>query len=78
MLDAEAGVEYDGEDPPQATDDDRLALAVFSMLRLGDNGIDWGGLELAFAVHGEPPDLDALIRRLVVLKNYRKPVDRDD
>lgn len=45
------------------------------MLRDDNGGINWQALPLALAVYGEPDDVDQLIRRLVLIKNYRKPTE---
>ncbi len=69
------GIQYEGEEPPAATPDEQLAKACFRMLRDDNGGINWQALPLALAVYGEPDDVDQLIRRLVLIKNYRKPTE---
>jgi hypothetical protein len=53
------------------------ALSVFSALKNGQGGIDWAGLPLFVEWFGVT-DVAALLQRLLVIKSYRKPAERDD
>lgn len=72
-MDAAAGIQYEGEDPPEATPDDAVALRVLRMLSNGMGGIDWAGLPLACAIHSVD-DVEMLVHRLVAAKNHRPAV----
>ena len=74
MLDAQAGVQYRGESPPEATDDDVLAMKVWNFLANGMGGLDWAGLPLAVASYGIT-DIDGLLHRLQVIKGHKAPSD---
>lgn len=74
MLDAQAGVEYDGEDPPDATAQDAMAIRIYNGLSNGMGGLDWAGLPLLCAWHGVR-DVDGLLHRLLVIKGHRPPPD---
>lgn len=74
MLDAQAGVEYEGEDPPAATADDAMAIRIFNGLSNGMGGLDWAGLPLLAAYHGVR-DVEGLLHRLLVIKGHRPPQD---
>lgn len=76
MLDAQAGIQYRGEDPPEATDDDLLAMRTWNMLANGMGGLDWAGLPLAVALFGIR-DVEGLLHRLQVIKQHRPPDERD-
>lgn len=72
LLDAQAGVEYEGEDKPTATEDERLAIEVWNHLSNGQGGIDWAGLPFVVELLGIS-DVEALIHRLKVIKAHRPP-----
>lgn len=72
MLDAQAGIQYRGEEPPEPTDADLLALRVWNMLANGMGGIDWAGLPLAVELFGIA-DVDVLLHRLQVIKAHNPP-----
>lgn len=76
MLDAQAGIQYEGETPPPPTDDDVMAIRVFNGLANGMGGLDWAGLPLLCAYHGVR-DVEGLLHRLLVIKAHRKPDDAD-
>lgn len=77
MLDAQAGIQYRGEAPPEPTSDDRLALRVWNMLANGMGGLDWAGLPLAVA-HFGIADVDGLLHRLQVIKSHNPPKPGDE
>jgi len=70
----QAGVEFEGEEPPKAEPDDVLAFHAHSMLANGMGGVDWTGLPLACAVFGVR-DVEALIHRMLVIKMHRTEKD---
>ena len=72
MLDAQDGVQYRGEAPPEATDGDLLAMRTWNMLANGMGGLDWAGLPLAVALFGID-DVEGLLYRLQVIKSHRPP-----
>ena len=74
MLDAQAGVQYRGEAPPEATDDDVMAMKVWNFLANGMGGLDWAGLPLAVGMFGIA-DVDGLLHRLQVIKGHKPPTD---
>ncbi len=74
MLDAQAGVQYEGEDPPAATEADAMAIRIFNALSNGMGGLDWAGLPLQVAYHGVQ-DVQGLLHRLLVIKGHRPPQD---
>lgn len=67
-----AGVELEGEDPPQPTGEDVMALRVYAMLANGMGGLDWAALPLAAAFVGVA-DLERLVDDLVTIKLHRPP-----
>jgi hypothetical protein len=71
LLDAQAGVEWEGEQP-QATDNELAAFKVRAMLNNGMGGLDWAGLPLACAYHGVR-DVEGLLHRLYVMQTHRDP-----
>ena len=72
MLDAWEGVQRDGENPPEVSAEDRLALTAFHYLRNGMGGLDWAGLPVVCELLGVQ-DVDGLMRRLLVIKCYEPP-----
>lgn len=74
MLDAQAGVQYDGEDPPEATHDEAMAIRIFNALSNGMGGVDWSGLPL-WVAHFGITDITGLLHRLLVIKGHRRPDD---
>jgi hypothetical protein len=73
LLDAQAGVEHEGDTTaPHADDDDRIALQAWAALHNGQGGMDWGGLPIVAAWLGVR-DVDGLLQRLVLIKNHRPP-----
>lgn len=76
MLDAQAGIQYEGQAPPQQTEDDAQAIHVWNLLSDGRGGLDWAGLPYAVALHGVS-DVAGLLHRLTVIKLHRPPQQRD-
>lgn len=72
LLDAAAGVEYEGEAAPRPDVADRLALKVWNFLATGMGGIEWARLDLACAYYGVE-DVEGLIARLLVIKAHKAP-----
>ena len=77
MLDAQAGIQYRGEPPPEPTDADLLAVRVWNMLANGMGGIDWRALPLPVELFGIT-DIEGLIHRLLVIKSHNPPKPGDE
>lgn len=71
MLDAGDGVEYEGEDTPQATIDETNAIRAWNMLQNGQGGFDWAGLDVVVELLGIA-DVAGLVNRLMVIKMHKK------
>lgn len=67
----------EGAAPLQPTDDETVALAIASALSTGQGGLDYAGLPLFIELFGVD-DVAGLLQRLVVIKTYRKPLERGD
>lgn len=63
---------HEGEDTPQASHADRLAICAWNYLTDGQGGIDWSGLELIASTLGID-DLEDLMHRLLVIKLHKPP-----
>lgn len=72
LLDASAGVEYEGEAKPARSDADRITIKAWNMLTNGMGGIDYAGLPLVAAWLGID-DMDDLMTRLLTVKTHKKP-----
>jgi hypothetical protein len=70
LLDAQAGVQFEGEDVPQASDGDLLAVAAWNALHNGQGAIDWAGLPVVASWLGVE-DIDGLLHRMLVIKGHR-------
>jgi hypothetical protein len=70
LLDAQAGVQWEGEDTPNVTDLDRQAVKVFNATANGMGGVQWTALPLFVALYGVQ-DIEGLIDRLLVLLQHR-------
>jgi hypothetical protein len=64
------GVEYEGEEPPQASDEDLMANRVASLLANGSGGFDWSGLPLLVGWLGVR-DVEGLLMRLAVIRLHK-------
>ena len=72
LLDAQAGIQYEGEAPPEQTEDDAWALSVFALLADRNGAIQWAGLPYAMALYGVPAEAaPGLLHRLRVIKLHR-------
>lgn len=74
LLDARAGIQWEGEQPPAPDGDDLKALAIFNLLSNGMGGLDWSGLDLLCEFY-QVRDVEGLLLRLVELKTYTPPAD---
>jgi hypothetical protein len=72
LLDLDAGIVYEGEDPPQWSADEVEAVEIAALVRTGSGGIDWQALPFV-AGWLRVKDLDLLFRRLRVLLLHRPP-----
>lgn len=72
LLDAQAGVEYEGEEPPQHGDAERIAIRAFNLMANGMGGIDWSGLQMVVEYLGVT-DIDDLVHRLEVIRTHKPP-----
>lgn len=72
MLDAQAGVQFEGEQPPTPGADDNLAITAWNYLCDGEQSIDWAGLPLVAELLGVS-DIEGLLRRLLVIKSHKPP-----
>ena len=72
LLDAQAGVEYEGEEPPQPADADRLAIRAYNLLATGAGGIDLAGIAVVVEYLGIA-DVEDLLHRLEVIRNHKPP-----
>lgn len=72
LLDAAAGIEYEGEAKPAAGEDDRMAIRAWNLLADEMGGIDYAGLPLVCA-HLGVADIDGLLIRLSTIKSHKKP-----
>jgi hypothetical protein len=61
----------------QPAADEATAIAVFHALKTGQGGIDWAGLPTMLEWFGVS-DVAGLLQRLIVIKTYRKPAERND
>lgn len=69
-MDAQAGIQFEGETPPSASPADQLAIRAYNLLTDGMGGLNWAGLPLVAGWLGIQ-DLDALLARLEVIKLHR-------
>jgi hypothetical protein len=70
LLDVAAGIEYEGEAKPAASEDDQMAIKALNLLSNGMGGIDYAGLPLV-AAHLGVDDVDGLLVRFFVIKSRR-------
>jgi hypothetical protein len=72
LLDAWAGVQFEGEELPEQTPAQREAVIVWNYLSSPDGGIDLGGLEIV-AAHLGITDVGALLDNLLTIKTHKPP-----
>jgi hypothetical protein len=65
-----ADVEFEGEEPPTVSGDDRTALDVWRLLHNGSGGLDWAGLPFVVDLYGIQ-DVEGLVHRLGVIKTHQ-------
>mgnify|MGYP006921413407 CR=1 FL=1 len=65
-----AGIQFEGAEPPEMGDGDRVANQIFNALANGSGGLDWQGLEFMAAYFGAH-DIEALVHRLLIIKGHR-------
>lgn len=65
-------MQWEGEQEPKTTAQDRQAVQVFNATANGSGGIDWQAVPLFAAFFGAH-DVEGLIERLLVLKSHRPP-----
>jgi len=66
------GVEYEGEDPPEQSSDERMAIKAWNYLADGNDSIDWAGVPFV-CEHLGIDDPGALLDRLYVIKTHKPP-----
>jgi hypothetical protein len=69
LLDAQAGIEFEGEAAPQYDADSRLAIKAWNYLACGPSAIDWAGVPIVAELLGIE-DLEGLLHRLLVIKTH--------
>lgn len=69
MLDAQAGIVYEGETPPAPDRHDVQAIHAWNLLSDGTGGIDWSGMPLVCEYLGVD-DVDGLIGRLQAIRQH--------
>lgn len=67
-------MQWKGEEPPQATDDEALAIQAWNHLSNGMGGFDWAGLPTVVHLLGIT-DIEMLLHRLNTIKAHRPPKD---
>ena len=77
LLDAQCGVQYEGEHAPTASHADHTALRTWNLLANGTGGIDWSGLPIV-AAHLGIADIGGLMDRLEVIKLHKPPADQEE
>lgn len=69
VLDAQTGIEYEGEPPPEPGHCEVQAIQAWNLLSDGAGGIDWSGMPLVCEYLGID-DLDGLIGRLQAIRQH--------
>lgn len=69
-MDAQAGIQYEGEEPPAPTALSNLAFDAFNHLSNGAGGIDWAGLGVVVELLGVA-DVERLVHDLQVIRHHR-------
>lgn len=77
MLDGLAGVQLEGEAPPVASPEDRLAMTAWKYLSTDGGSIDFAGLPLVVELLGID-DVEGLLLRLLVIKHHAPPTDTEE
>jgi len=70
LLDAQAGIKWDGEKDPQSSPEYDLALTAWNYLCDKNQGIDWSGLPYVIEKLAVE-DIDALMDHLLAIKTYK-------
>jgi hypothetical protein len=70
-----AGVQYEGEKPPERSEEEDQAIRAWNLMANGSGGIDWSALPIAVAMFGIE-DQAALVQRLLVIKTHSPPKDK--
>jgi hypothetical protein len=74
LLDAQAGIQYEGETHDEPDADSLLAVRCWNFLATGMGGFDYGGLDTVAALFDLPDDqLELLLYRLDLIKRHRPP-----
>ena len=76
LLDAQSGVQFEGETAPDPDPAHFIAVRAWRLLSNGMGGIDWAGLPVVTEMLGIE-DVQELIGRLLVIRSY-KPEDSQD
>lgn len=71
------GIQYEGEEAPEATPQDLLALRAWRLLGNGMGGIDWAGLPIVAELLGVT-DPERLIEQLLVIRAHKPPQDKTE
>lgn len=69
--DRAAGIQYEGETPPQPSHEDGIAMRAWALLANASGGLDWAGLPVVCEWLGVQ-DVDGLLWRLSVIKDARR------
>ncbi len=64
-------MQIEGDEPTQSADD-AIASRIAHLAANGSGGYDWRGVELLAEVYGVQ-DVEMLIQRLAVIKEYEPP-----
>lgn len=73
-LDAQGGVQVEGEDNEPLTGEAALAIAVWNLLENGSGSIDWAGLPYAVALFGIQ-DIERLLMNLQTIRCHEPQKD---
>lgn len=72
LLDAQSGVEFEGETKPLPAADEAIAIRAWNLLATGSGGIDWSGLPVVAELLGVE-DVEGLLTRLEVIRMHKPP-----
>jgi hypothetical protein len=70
LLDARAGIQYEGETAPHPNVEQQIHMRAYSLLANGMGAFDWAGLPYVVALLGVD-DPEALIHALQTIKTHR-------